>query len=215
MRQNKNSLYLIGITGGIGAGKSEILSYIGKHYKARIYLADEVAHKVKEPGQVAYAPLLELLGTDILNPDNTIDRAKMAEKIFGDYKILEEVNKIVHPAVRNYLENAIALAREDENVELLFIEAALLIEAGYKELVDELWYIYADRDTRAARLRKNRGYSDKKINEIIEKQLSDEEFRRQCDFIINNSGMLEESYRQIDERLRTFTWQDLSEEKNN
>lgn len=215
MRQNKDSLYLIGITGGIGSGKSQILSYIGSHYKAKIYLADEVAHKVKEPGEIAYKPLVELLGEDVVKTDGTIDKGIMAEKIFGDIKVLEAVNRIVHPAVRSYLETEIRSARCDQNVELLFIEAALLIEAGYKELVNELWYIYADRETRAQRLRTNRGYSDKKIEEIMEKQLSEEAFRRECDFVIDNSGSLEKAYKQIDERLRTFTWQDLSEEKNN
>lgn len=214
MRQN-NSLRLIGITGGIGAGKSEILSYIRKHYKAKIYLADEVAHKVKEPGEVAYEPLVELLGKEVLQEDGYIDKAKMAEKIFGNASVLEKVNEIVHPAVRTYVENAIFAARESKETELFFIEAALLIEAGYKEIVDELWYIYADRSVREKRLRESRGYSDAKIKGIMEKQLSEEEFRKECDFVIDNSGALEHAYRQIDERLEAYTWQDLSEEKNN
>lgn len=214
MRQNKY-FRLIGITGGVGAGKSEILSYIRKMYKAEIYLADEVAHKVKEPGEVAYGPLVDLLGKDVLQEDGFIDKGKMAEKIFADKKILEKVNGIVHPAVRFFLEDAIAKARENGETEWFFIEAALLIEAGYKEMVDELWYIYAEKSVRVKRLKDSRGYSDEKIKAIMEKQLSEEEFRRECDFVIDNSKTLEHAYRQIDERLGAYKWQDLSEEKNN
>ena len=121
-------------------------------------------------------------------------------------KLLEEVNQIVHPAVRNYLEERIEEARQDEETEILFIEAALLIEAGYKELMDELWYIYADEEVRRTRLKENRGYSDEKISQIMESQLSEEEFRKECDFVIDNSGKVEDSYKQIQKKLEEFTW---------
>ena len=86
MKQN-NEVRIIGVTGGIGAGKSEILSYIQKHYNCRIYLADEVAHKVKEVGQEAYDPLVNLLGNDVLGSDGSIIKEKMAQKIFADNMI--------------------------------------------------------------------------------------------------------------------------------
>ena len=141
-------LRFIGITGGVGAGKSEILSYIAKHYQCEIYLADEVAHLVKEPGTECYKQLLCLLGEEILLPDGWIDKAAMAHKIFADKAILQQVNAIVHPAVREFLLEKYQAAKENSKVELFFVEAALLIEAGYKELVDELWYIYADSKVR-------------------------------------------------------------------
>ena len=198
---------LIGITGGVGAGKSEILSYIRKHYKCRIYLADEVAHLVKRKGEKCYFKLVELLGEQVLEKESgEIDKKVMAAQIFADEKLLEEVNQIVHPAVRNYLEERIEEARQDEETEILFIEAALLIEAGYKELMDELWYIYADEEVRRKRLKENRGYSDEKISQIMESQLSEEEFRKECDFVIDNSGKIEDSYKQIQKKLEEFTW---------
>lgn len=198
---------LIGITGGVGAGKSEILSYIRKHYKCRIYLADEVAHLVKRKGEKCYFKLVELLGEQVLEKESgEIDKKVMAAQIFADEKLLEEVNQIVHPAVRNYLEERIEEARQDEETEILFIEAALLIEAGYKELMDELWYIYADEEVRRTRLKENRGYSDEKISQIMESQLSEEEFRKECDFVIDNSGKIEDSYKQIQKKLEEFTW---------
>lgn len=201
-------LHFIGITGGIGAGKSEILQYIKKHYKSEIYLADEVAHLVKEPGTECYRQLVELLGAEVLEPDGQINKAAMAAKIFANQDILDRVNEIVHPAVKNFLIARYEEAKDNPEVELFFVEAALLIEAGYKELVDELWYIYARREIREERLRTNRGYSEERIANIISKQLSEEEFRRECDFVIDNSGKLTDSYRQIDKKLEAFTWQE-------
>lgn len=91
----------IGITGGVGAGKTEILKYIGQHYKCEIYLADEIGHKVKEPGTEGYHALVALMGDGILAPDGQIDKLAMAAKIFADPTLLEQVNAIIHPAVKN------------------------------------------------------------------------------------------------------------------
>ena len=206
MKQNK--LLFIGITGGIGAGKSEILSYIRKHYKCEIYLADEVAHEVKRPGTECYRALVDLLGKEIINPDGQIDKARMAEKIFADASLLEKVNQLIHPAVKVYLLEHLEKARAAGEVELFFVEAALLIECGYGGLVDEMWYIYADEQVRRERLKKARGYSEEKIENIMAKQLPEQKFRENCDFVIDNSGELADSYRQIDRKLEAFTWQE-------
>ncbi len=206
---------LIGVTGGVGAGKSSILAYIQKHYKCRIYLADEVAHLVKEKGENCYYRLVELLGIEVLDSESgQIDKKKMAAMIFQDDELLEKVNDIVHPEVRIYLENRIAEAKKDPEIELMFIEAALLIEAGYKDMVDEMWYIYADEAVRRKRLRESRGYSEEKISQIMEAQLSEEEFRKGCDFVIDNSGSLRKSYKQIKNKLEAFTWLEGRKNRN-
>ena len=191
----------IGITGGIGAGKSEILHYIGERYKCEIYLADEVAHLVKQPGTRGYEELVKLLGTDAVAADGQIDKAVMADKIFARPELLEQVNGIIHPAVREYLLQRLELARNKGETELFFVEAALLIECGYLALVDEMWYIYADESVRRDRLRRTRGYDEERISRIMAKQLSEKVFRENCDFVIENSGSFEESRRQIDGRL--------------
>lgn len=201
-------MYFIGITGGIGAGKSELLTYIRKHYFCEIYLADEVAHLVKQKGTDCYAQLVELLGKDILGADGEIDKAAMAHAIFRRIDLLQKVNAIIHPAVQDYLMEKLRKARENPSVELFFVEAALLIEAGYKGLVDELWYVYAREDIRRRRLSESRGYSEEKISDIMRSQLSEDEFRRYCDFVIDNSGELADSFRQIDRKLEAFSWRD-------
>lgn len=196
---------LIGVTGGVGAGKSEILQYVKQNYKCEVYLADEVAHKVQEPGQPCYEKLVEIMGKGVLKPDGTIDRTIMASRIFLERELLLRVNALVHPAVQKYLLNRVKEARENPQIELFFIEAALLIETGYKEIVDEMWYIHADEEVRRKRLALSRGYAPLKITQIMDKQLSEEAFRSASDFIIDNSGTLEESFRQIDERLKSYT----------
>lgn len=202
------TMRFIGITGGVGAGKSEILKFIKRHYRCEIYLADEVAHEVKKAGTECFSALVRLLGEDILGEDGQIDRGKMAQRIFADRTLLEGVNDIVHPAVKRYLLARLKEADRKKDVELFFVEAALLIEDGYGELVDELWYVYATEEVRRTRLREARGYSEEKIDGILAAQLSEEAFRRHCDFVIDNSGELEDSYRQISEKLEAYTWQD-------
>lgn len=203
-----NSPKFIGITGGVGAGKSEILNYIRRHYKCEIYLADQVAHEVERPGTACHRKLTALLGEDVTAPDGQIDKAKMAEKIFSDGELLAKVNGMIHPAVKEYLLERLERARQERSVELFFVEAALLIECGYGALADEMWYVYADEETRRQRLGQSRGYSRERIDGIMSRQLTEEQFRKSCDFVIDNSGALTESYAQIDRKLEAFTWQE-------
>ncbi len=192
---------IIGITGGVGAGKSQVLSYIKENYNARILLADEVAHLLEEPGHDCYDRLVALLGKDILQEDLFIDKKKMADKIFKDKPLLIEVNKIVHPAVKKYIVEEIENEKKKKELNFFFVEAALLIEEHYDLIVDELWYIYADEKVRAERLRQNRNYSDEKIQAIFRGQLSETEFRNHCKVVINNNGDINETYREIDNNL--------------
>ena len=202
----------IGITGGVGAGKSSILAYIRENYPCEIYLADEVAHEVKKPGTKCFKEIVQILGEDVLDENGDIDKRRMADKIFADEYLLKKINDSVHPAVKIYLLNRLEEARKAGKVKLFFVEAALLIECGYRELVDEMWYVYAKEPVRRKRLRESRGYSEEKIDQIIDAQLSEEEFRENSDFVIDNSGSLQDAYRQIDERLKgqkTLTESDL------
>lgn len=195
---------VIGITGGVGSGKTALLNYIRENYNCEVIFADEAAHRVEEPGQKCYEKLVDLLTPCILNSDGTIDRKKMAEAIFKNEGLLEEVNRIVHPAVKQYILEEIATQKKLQKLDFLFIEAALLIEDGYLNIVDELWYIYANEEVRRVRLKDSRNYSDEKINAIMEAQLSEQEFRNACSVVIDNSGSLEDSFQQIDRKVREY-----------
>ena len=178
----------IGITGGVGAGKSLVLSTLKEAACCRVLPADDVGYAVKLPGQPCYEALVELLGKDVLQKDGLIDREKMAERIFRDPALLERVNAIIHPAVKQYILQEVEREKRLGKLDFFFLEAALLIEDGYGELVDELWYIHADKDVRARRLKESRGYSEEKINRILASQLSEEAFRQHCDVVIENNG---------------------------
>ena len=103
MRQSDKRMKVIGVTGGVGAGKSEVLAWIAGRSDCRVIMADQVAHRLEEPGGVCYEPLLALLGDDVLDSEGRIDKRKMAAKIFADETLLKGVNGIVHPAVKAYL----------------------------------------------------------------------------------------------------------------
>lgn len=192
---------VIGITGGVGSGKSALLHAISKEYKSRVLLADEIAHLLKEPGQFCYAPLVELLGEDVLETNGFIDKKKMAELIFGNKALLEQVNAIVHPAVKQYILECIQEEQKKAEIDFVFVEAALFIEAGYRDMVDSLWYIYANEQVRKERLQANRGYSLEKIQSIMEKQLQESVFREACDVVIDNSGSIESALIQVRREL--------------
>lgn len=191
------NMKIIGITGGVGAGKTQVLSYIGEHYNCRIIRADETAHFLYEKGQACYQALVGLLGERILDENGSIDKKKMAELIFRDKAMLEQVNAIVHPAVKNYILGQISYEKEKKEADYFFIEAALLIEERYDEIADELWYIHTDADIRKRRLAQSRQYSEQKITDIMKGQLNETEFRRHCQRVIVNNGNLEETYQQI------------------
>ena len=165
---------VIGITGGVGAGKSAVLDFIETKYNCRVIKADLAAKALEEPGGVCYEPLIALLGEDILNPAGEIDKRKMADAIFGDKALLQKVNAIVHPAVKAYLLSEIERERKSGKRDYLFIEAALLIEEGYVGILDELWYIRAGESIRRRRLKENRGYTDEKIDAILKRQITEE-----------------------------------------
>ncbi len=177
----------IGITGGIGAGKSCILSYIEQNCNCRILLADDVAHRVKEPGQPCYRALVGILGDTVLGKGGGL---------------IQKVNAIIHPAVKQYIVSEIEKESAEGKKDAFFVEAALLIEEGYGQILDELWYVYANEGVRRQRLQKMRGYSDEKITQIFASQLSEAAFLEHCKVVIDNGHGLSDTYRQIDERLR-------------
>ena len=195
---------MIGITGGVGAGKSALLQYIKEKYCCKILMADEIAHKVKEPGQACYEAIVSLLSPEILEEDGTIHRGKMAVKIFGSEELLQKVNNLIHPAVKKMILDEITVAKAEGKLDFLFVEAALLIEDGYLDIVDEMWYIYAREEVRRRRLKESRNYTDEKIDAIMKSQLKEEIFRKYCSIVIDNSEGLPAAFRQIDRKLGEY-----------
>lgn len=191
---------VIGITGGVGAGKSTVVGILKKHFETEYLHCDAIAHEIMERGGSAHEELVSLFGTEILNEDMSLNRAKLYEVAFlGDR--VEELNACVHPKVRKYVEERIAFLRNADYTGLVLIEAALLIEAGYKDICDELWYIHAPIAVRRERLKKNRGYTEERVEEITRKQASEELFFSESDFVLYNDSSEEECETHIMEQV--------------
>ena len=179
------SLKVLGITGGVGCGKSTVLEYLRSAYGAFLIECDEVARNLQEPGGACFGPMLELFGEEILLPDRTIDRKAVAAVIFKNPAMREKLNAIVHPAVKARVKELIA---QSAAYPLTVIEAALLLDDDYGEICDEIWYVYASEEARRQRLKQSRGYDDERITSMFRSQRPDESFRRLTSCTIDNSA---------------------------
>ena len=165
-------------------------------------LADEIAHELMSPGTECYDRICETFGAeDIFLPQGGLDRGKLAAVIFSDEAKRRQMNAIVHPAVRVYVEKEAAREKQGGKRKLLVLEAALLIEEHYDEICDELWYIYTREDIRRERLMASRGYSTEKVDRIFASQLTEEVYREHCRVVIDNNGSVAEAFAQIDRAL--------------
>lgn len=190
-------MQVIGITGGVGAGKSVILEYLKGNYKVRNLEADRIAEMLMKPGTECYDKLMKFLPVEIYNDDETINRSKLAEKLFESPKLRQEVNQVVHPAVKAYIQERIEEQRQMRILDYVIIEAALLIEDHYDKICDEIWYVYATEEVRRQRLLDSRGYTPAKIEQIFESQMPEEEYRAHCQVVIDNNGTKEEAFYQV------------------
>lgn len=191
---------VIGITGGVGAGKSTVVGILQKHYTTEYLHCDVIAHELMEQGGSAHEELLSLFGEDLVTAEGTLNRSKLYERAFLGNRV-EELNACVHPKVREYVEDRISSLRAAEFPGIVLIEAALLIEAGYKDICDELWYVHAPVELRRARLKANRGYSDERVDSIMAEQASEELFFSKSDFVLYNDSTQEECEMHIVEQV--------------
>lgn len=200
---------VIGITGGVGAGKSTVVGILQKHYTTEYLHCDAIAHELMERGGSAHEELISLFGEDLVNEDGTLNRSKLYERAFLGERV-EELNACVHPKVRLYVEDRIDCLRMSGFQGLVLIEAALLIEAGYKEICDELWYVHAPVSLRRARLKANRGYSDERVDSVMAEQATEELFVSESDFVLYNDASAEECethvLKQIEKHLKEVAY---------
>ena len=204
--QNQGAIMkVIGITGGIGSGKTEVLKYLGDK-GAYILEADSMAHKLMLPGKAAYVKIVECFGEDILMLDKKIDRAKLGALVFNDKNALKNLNDIVHPTVKEYIRDDISKKKKSGSFDLYIIEAALLIQDGYKEICDEIWYIFVEQKERIRRLISGRGGNTAKYELIIDNQETDSFYFDNSDEVIDNNGTIEKTKSIINELLNKSTY---------
>ena len=193
----------IGITGGVGAGKSTVLDFLAEKYQAYVMKADEIGHLVMEPGQECYEPVIALFGKQIIKDDKTIDRRQVSDVVFSHPDMLERLNEIIHPAVKRYIRRQLELKRQ-QGQKICVVEAALLLEDHYQEFCDTIWYIHTDQEIRIRRLMENRGYTREKSISIIASQAPEEFFRANADYVVVNNTDLKETWQQIEEGIRKY-----------
>lgn len=188
---------IIGITGGVGAGETQILGYLNNRYGATICQTDAVGRKLQKKGTKCFEDIVECFGTGILDEKGELDREKLGSIVFTDNDQLAKLNAIVHPAVWEEVKKKVAKEKR-KNTNLFIIESALLIESHYDQMCDEVWYVHVDAKTRKKRLVYARGYDPRKVDDIIAAQLPKEEFMKHCDRVIDNSNIFEETQMQLD-----------------
>ena len=192
---------VIGITGGIGSGKSLVTKLLQTKFGAAVIDTDTVGHEVMEIGTKAYYEILETFGKEVLAKDESIDRKILGDLVFTNEEMLSKLNDIIHPAVEAEVDKRIEDFNK-KNYKYIALETALMIKVGYNRKCDKVWYVYADKDVRLKRLYYNRGLDRVKAAKIIDNQNSDEEFRKIADAVIDNSGTEEETLVQIKKILK-------------
>lgn len=191
---------VLGITGGVGAGKSRILEILKQEYGARIIQADQVAADLEAPGEPGLLALTELFGTEILDRDGSLDRKAFARRIFTDEKALDMVNQVIHPMTWKKIQEML----EQEPCPVTAVEAALFNEES-RSLCRHLVFIDTSEENRILRLMEGRGYSREKCLDIMKNQPDRAYFLQLSDYVIDNNGSLEAVRSQVRRMMEEVT----------
>lgn len=183
MTQNKTTI--IGLTGGTGCGKTTVCSIL-KKYNAYIIDADKIAHSVIKKGKDAYIQIVDYFGNDILNDDKEIDRKKLGKIVFSDKEKLGYLTKTTHKYIVKEIEQLINTKKEENKYNYIVIDAPLLIEANLHKIVDTVWIVYANLETRIQRLKARDNIEEEAVINRINSQTSFEENKKYADFVIFN-----------------------------
>lgn len=181
---------VIGLTGGIGTGKSTVSQFLTE-LGAVVLDADKIGHEAFAPGSPTYSEVVATFGRDILTPQGQINRKKLGSVVFDSPGALARLNQIIHPWLYETLKSRLEGLRE-QKTKVAVIEAALLIEAGWLPLVDEVWVTVASRDAVLKRIKGREGLSENEITARIQSQLPAEERIKYADFVIDTDMGLSE-----------------------
>ena len=183
-------MLVIGLTGGIGTGKSEAAHQL-EELGALIISADQVGHEAYTVNTEAWEQVVATFGNGILQDDKEIDRRKLGGIVFSDPSQLKKLNQIMHPRMARIVSDKIEAFR-GQGVDTVVVEAALLFEAGWDSLVEEVWVTDASEEIIIGRLRERNGLSEEEAKKRINSQMDRMERIGRSDFVINNSGDMAE-----------------------
>lgn len=195
-------MYVIGLTGGVGSGKSTVARVMKEDWDAILLIADEIGHLAFMPQSGTYQRIVAYFGEDILDKDREINHALLAAEIFSDDEKRKALNAIVHPFVLAYIREQ--LVRYQRTDAIVVLESAILAESGCVPLCDDIWYVHVPEPVRRKRLKRDRHYTDAKIDAIMEKQLPDESYFKVARILIDNSKEPEKVREEVGKYMRNL-----------
>ena len=199
--QNRSKKRIVlGVTGSFGSGKTTVARILGS-YGAKLIDADNIAHRVINPGTKAYKKIVDLFGRGIIQKDSKVDRKKLARAVFNNKNLLKRLNSIVHPQVIRIINKRI----KKTAVGIVILDAPLLLEAGLKGIVDKLIVVKTNRKEQIKRIRAKTRLSRQDILKRIRCQIPLRAKARLADFVIDNSGKITETKKKL-ERIRRLLW---------
>lgn len=181
---------VIGLTGGISSGKSTVSKFLA-HLGAVVIDADKVGHEVFKPGTKAWQEVVDAFGQGIISADGTIDRRKLGEIVFSNPGARAKLNQVMHPLIYEQVKSRMEEYGR-KGVAIIIVEAPLLLEVGWKSLVDEVWVTSASEATVSKRQKEQKRLSETQSLARIRAQLTDEERIRQADVVIDTDCALDE-----------------------
>lgn len=193
----------VGLTGGYATGKTSV-AHEFERLGCHLIFADQLGHLVLQPDGAAYEPTVRLFGPEILSPDGTIDRKKLASIVFSSLEKLAQLNAIVHPAVFQLEEKMLAEFEHRDPHGISILEAAILIETGRYSHCDKLIVTTCDQETQIARGMKRDGSTREEVLARVNRQLPSEEKKRYADFVIDTSGSKEDTVKQVQQVERAL-----------
>ncbi len=188
---------VIGLTGGIASGKSVVSQMLAKH-GALVIDADKVGHEAYAPGSGCYEAVVEAFGRDVVGPDGEIDRKALGGKVFGDPSQRKRLEGIVWPWMRETMDKRLTAIRA-EGTPVVVLEAAVLIEADWAPITDEVWVVTVSPDVARQRIIDRNGLTAKQADARINAQLSNDERVKHAKVVIDNSGTLDDLRRRVDD----------------
>jgi len=179
-------MLVIGLTGGIGTGKSEVARLL-QSLGAAVISADEVGHEAYAPNSESWREVVDTFGKEILQPSGEIDRQNLGAIVFSDPQQLEKLNAIMHPRMARMVADRIQVLR-DQGASTVVVEAALLFEAGWDSLVDEVWTTDSSVESVVERLQARNGMDEKEARRRIDSQMDPAERIERSDLVVDNSS---------------------------
>ena len=195
---------ILGITGGIGSGKSTASQILGE-LGAFVIDADIVGHKIYQPDTPAWREIVDTFGADVVASDRTIDRTKLGPVVFSAPEKLDALNKIMHGKIYAYIQGQIDYMRDHDPNRVIAVEAAILLEARWRSLVETLWVVVASEEVVINRLQIYKNMSEAQARARINAQMTNDERIAQADQVIWNNDSLPELRQAVE-----ASWQRLN-----